>query len=85
MSLCEFGILLKLLPCTKAATISATPLYQNMRAFEVYSIPPLIEYRPWTGFVFNSGNIQYVGAYHILSYSYKWPRCPRSIFGLQVL
>ncbi len=39
-----------------------------------YSIPPLIEYRPWTGLLFNSGNIQYAGAYHTLSYPYKWPR-----------
>ncbi len=40
-----------------------------------YSIPPLIEYRPWTGFVFNSGNMQYAGAYHTVSYSKKVATC----------
>ncbi len=44
-----------------------------------YSIPPLIEYRPWTGFVFNSGNMQYAGAYHTVSYSKKVATCTRFI------
>ncbi len=47
----------------------------------LYSIPPLIEYRPWTGLVFNSGNIQYAGG---LSYSIipvQVATCPRYIFG----
>ncbi len=41
---------------------------------EYYSIPPLIEYRPWTGLVFNKWQYSICGGYHALSYSYKWPR-----------